>query len=35
MSMTAFQEVTFPSRFTTQLVTNVEGSAYVLSVKDN
>lgn len=35
LPMTALGEVTVPSGFTTQLVTNAEGSEYVFSVKDN
>jgi hypothetical protein len=33
--MTDFREVIVPSGFTTQLLTNADGSEYVFSVKDN
>ena len=35
LPMTDLREVTVPSGFTTQLVTNADGSEYVFSVKDN
>ena len=34
LPMTALREVAVPSGFTTQLVTNADGSEYVFSVKD-
>jgi hypothetical protein len=35
LPMTDLREITVPSGFTTQLVTNADGSEYVFSVKDN